>query len=354
MAANDKSVLGAAIALALMLYGAAAERRRRRTGIVAEIAELETGARGRLADEPHQLGWAGTGDSLRRVFGNIGRDNISLMSAGVAFYGLLSLAPGFTALVALYGLAFDLSQVDRQVQGLEGLIPEEARQLIGAQLTTIVQGNSSSLGIGFLISLALALWSANSGTSALMSALNVAYAEREQRNILRYYGTAMVLTAAGVAFGILALLLVAIVPAILGLLPLGEAGRVLIDWVRWPLLVTFFTLGLAVLYRYAPSRREPRWSWVSPGAAAATILWVAGSVGFSLYVGEFATYNKTYGSLGAVVVLLMWFYVSAFAVLLGAELNAEMEHQTAKDTTDHPAKPLGRRGAYVADTIARS
>jgi membrane protein len=160
------------------------------------------------------------------------------------------------------------------------------------------------------------------------------------------------LTVALVLFAIISLILVAIVPAVIGWMPLGEFGQILVAWIRWPLLIVLSTLGLAVIYRYGPSRNEPRWSWASPGAVGATLLWLAVSALFSVYVSQFASYNKTYGSLGAVVVLLMWLWLSAFAVLLGGELNAEMERQTARDTTERPAKPLGRRGAYAADTVA--
>ncbi len=341
-------ILGVAIAAALALYAIAADRR----GLPARADRAVDDRMGRAADEPHQIPAAGWWDILKRLFADIGRDNVSLMAAGIAFYGLLSLAPGFTALVALYGLVFDPSQVQAQVAAMEGMIPEEARKLIADQLTTIVQGSSSSLGVSFVVSLALAIWSANSGTSALMQALNVAYGEREKRGVLRYYGMALLLTVAAVLFGILSLILVAIIPAVVGLLPLGDFGKKLVDWIRWPVLTILFATGLSVVYRYAPSRNEPRWSWVSWGAVTATILWIIGSALFSLYVEKFATYNKTYGSLGAVVVLLMWLWLSAYAVLVGAELNAEMEHQTARDTTDLPKKPMGRRGAYVADTVA--
>lgn len=350
---NDdrRPILGVGIAAALALYAAISERRRRGQNAAERAGN---GTRGRLADEPQQISAIGWWDILKRVFADIGRDNISLMAAGVAFYALLALAPGFSALVALYGLVVDPAGVQSQVATMSGMIPAEAQHLIADQLTAIVRANSSTLGVGFVLSLALAIWSANSATSALMSALNVAYAEREKRSLLRYYGSALLLTVSGVIFGILTLLLVAVIPAVLGLLPFGEFGKQLVSVARWPVLLLMFGVGIAVIYRYAPSRTEPRWSWVSWGAAAATLLWIAGSALFSLYVGSFATYNKTYGSLGAVVVLLMWFWVSAYAVLLGAELNAEMEHQTARDTTDRPSKPLGRRGAYVADTVARS
>lgn len=349
MAQDHKPILGAALAAAMAIYAISSERRRRRR---SPAVRAGNGNLGRYAEEPHQITAAGWWDILKRVFADIGRDNISLMAAGVAFYALLSLAPAFTALVALYGLVFDTSSVQSQVASLEGMIPAEARQTLADQLNTIVQGSSSKLGIGLVLSLAIALWSANSGSSAMMSALNVAYNEHEKRGLLRYYATALALTLCSVLAGILMLVLIAVIPAVVGILPLGRFGQYIVSWSRWPILLVLFTGGLAVFYRYGPSRTEPRWTWVSSGAAAATILWLIGSVLFSLYVGQFASYNRTYGSLGAVVVLLMWFWLSAFAVLLGAELNAEMEHQTVRDTTERPKKPMGYRGAYVADTVA--
>ena len=350
MTNRNAPLLGAAIAMALAFYAIAVDRRQRWR---APARRAGNGVYGRHAETPYQITAAGWGDILKRVFADVGEDNVSLMAAGVAFYALLSLAPAFTALVALYGLAFDTSQVQAQVASMEDVVPQEARTLIASQLTTIVQANSSQLGIGLVVSLAIALWSANSGTGALMSALNVAYAEREKRNLLRYYGSALLLTGALILFGVVSLILIAIIPAAIGLLPLGRFGTILVDWIRWPVLIVLFSVGLSIVYRYAPSRNEPRWNWVSWGAVAATMLWVIGSALFSVYVGQFASYNRTYGSLGAVVVMLMWFWLSAFAVLLGAELNAEMEHQTARDTTDRPVKPMGRRGAFVADTVAR-
>ena len=346
---HDRSVLGAAIAAALTLYAIAAKRRQRALNTVERAGNH---GRGRDAEEPVDMPAAGWRDVLRRLALDFGRDNLSLMAAGIAYYALVSFTPALTALVALYGLVFDPHQVAEQVASLEGMIPEEARAVIAAQLNAIVQASSSKLGIGLVVSLALALWGANSATGALMSALNVVYGEHEKRSLLRYYANALALTAALVLFGIVSLVLVAIVPAVIGLLPLGDFGKTLVGWSRWPLLMVLSSTGLAIIYRYAPSRAEPRWSWTSPGAAAATVLWLAGSALFSLYVETFATYNKTYGSLGAVVVLLLWLWLSALSVLIGAELNAELEHQTARDTTRRPAKPMGRRGAYVADTVA--
>src|SRR5690242_11990246 len=231
MAEPSKSpVVGAAIAAGLTLYAIAADRRGRRP-----LAASRPDPLGRRADEPHEIPPTGWWYILKRLAGDLGRDNVSLMAAGVAFYGLLSLAPGFTALVALYGLLFDPSQVQAQVAAMEGMIPQEARELIAGQLTTIVQGSNSTLGVSFIISLLVAIWSANSGTSALITALNVAYAEPEKRGLLHYYAGTLFLTATAVIFGIVSLVLVAIIPAVVGLLPLGDFGKVAVDWSRWPL-----------------------------------------------------------------------------------------------------------------------
>ncbi len=349
MATNARPMLGAAIATALALYAIGADRRQRR---LAPAQRAGNGAYGRHAEGPQQITAAGWWDILKRVFADISRDNVSLLAAGIAFYALLSLTPAFTALVALYGLVFDPAQVQGQVAAMESMVPEEARKLIADQLTSITQGSSSKLGIGLLVSLSIATWSAKSATTALMSALNVVYNEEEKRNMLTYYAEALGLTFGLVLFAIISLVLVAIIPAVVGLLPFGAFGQTAVAWLRWPVLVLLSTTGLAIIYRYAACRKEPRWEWVSSGAVAATLLWIVGSALFSLYVGQFASYNKTYGSLGAVVVLLMWLWLSSFAVLLGGELNAEMERQTARDTTDRPAKPLGQRGAYAADTVA--
>jgi membrane protein len=351
MAQDRQTLLGIAIAAGLTLCAVSTERRARRQTLVQRAGN---GARGRLAEEPQAITASAWRDILARVFADIRRDNVSLMAAGIAFYALLSLAPAFTALVALYGLAFNPGHVQSQLNAVEGLIPPEAQQLVAQQLTAVVQARSSTLGISFIVSVALAIWSANFATSATMSALNIVYKEEERRGIIMYYGATLLLTMSGVLFALLALLLIAVIPAALGLLPLGDLGEELVSSVRWPVLLLLFAGALAVVYRYAPSRSEPRWSWVSWGAMAATLLWIVGSALFSLYVSRFATYNKTYGSLGAVVVLLMWFWISAYAVLFGGALNAEMEHQTACDTTDRPSKPMGKRGAYVADTVAES
>ncbi len=308
--------------------------------------------RGHGAETPRQIPARGWRDILLRVKDRIGRDNISIIAAGVAFYTFLAIPSALTALVALYGLVFDPGDVQRQVSSMQGIVPGEASKLISDQLNTVAASSRSKLGIGLAIAILVALWGARSGMSTLITALNISYMQQEKRGFIRFQATALGLTAGGIAFAVLALALIAVLPAIIGFLPLGSLGKTLAAVLRWPILLLMVIVGLAALYRFAPCRSEPRWQWVSWGAAIATVLWIIGSALFSVYVGQFASYNKTYGSLGAVVVLLMWLYLSVFAVLLGAELNAEMEHQTERDTTTGKEEPMGERGAQVADTVA--
>ncbi len=307
---------------------------------------------GREADHPHEIPPRGWRDILLRVKERISRDNISIIAAGVAFYAFLAIPSTLTALVTLYGLLFNPADVERQVSSLHGVLPGDAASLITDQLKALASGPPATLGLSLIISVLVALWGARSAMSTLITALNVGYAEEEKRGFIRFQLAAFGLTAAAIVFAVVALALIAVLPAVIGVLPLGDAGKTVAAALRWPILMLLIIVGLAGIYRYAPSRSEPKWRWVSWGAAAATLLWIVGSALFSLYVGKFAAYNKTYGSLGAVVVLQMWLYLSAFAVLLGAELNAEMEHQTERDTTTPPEQPMGRRGARMADTVA--
>jgi membrane protein len=274
-----------------------------------------------------RLGWWAT---LKRTWTAIGDDNISIVAGGVAFYALLSIFPAFTALVALYGLIADPGQVEGQLSALEGFLPPEATKLLSEQLQSLTQAPKTGIGIGLAVSVVLALWSARAGTGALMTALDIAYGERETRSLVKFNMIAFGMTAAMIIFGIIALLLVAVIPAILRVLPLPESLAYLISFARWPILALCAAAALALLYRYGPSRREPRWRWVSWGSGVATAFWIIASIGFSIYVAKFADYNKTYGSLGAVVILLMWFYISAYIFLAGAELSAELECQATR------------------------
>ena len=309
--------------------------------------------RGRDAERPSQIPRAGWRDILWRVWQQTGEDNISMIAAGVAFYSLLAIFPAITAFVSLYGMIADPGQAQRQMQLLEGVVPADALSLLAGQVHAVTAARSSQLGLGALVGVAIALWSAGAGVRALMTALNIAYDEQEKRGYLQFYGLAMGFTLGLILAAILSLIIVVGLPVVLQFLPLGGFAQVLITGLTWLTLAVLVIFGLGVLYRYGPSRSPAQSRWVSWGAVTATLLWLLASVLFSLYAANFADYNKTYGALGAVIGLLMWFWLSSFVILLGAELNAEMEHQTGKDTTVGKPKPMGERGAFVADTLGK-
>ena len=318
----------------------------------ARRASDESG-RGRKAQWPSEIPRPGWKDILSRLGRRISRDNISIIAAGTAFYAFVAIPSALTALVALYGLAFNPSDVQQQISGMAGVLPGDVINLVSTLLKTVTSNAGSKLSISAAIAILVALWSARSGTSSMITALNVAYGEEEKRGFIKFQLVALGLTACAIAAAIIALALIAVLPVIIGLLPLGNAGKTIAAIVRWPILIVLVVVALAAMYRFAPSRDQPRWRWVSWGAVLATVVWIVGSALFSVYVSQFASYNKTYGSLGAVVVLLMWLYLTSFAVLLGAEVNAEMEHQTAHDSTTGPEKPMGERGATMADTVGQ-
>lgn len=290
---------------------------------------------------------------LWRVWEEQAKDNIGIVASGVAYYALLSLFPAIAALVSIYGLVADPVGVEAQFDQLAGLLPPDALQALRDQARSVAMAPDKGLSAGVVFGLLLTLWSASRGVNALLTALNIAYEETEKRGFMTLAMLSMGLTLGGIVFLLLTLAMVVAVPAALAVLPLGSLAAWL-ALLRWPILAMALMVGLAVIYRYGPSRHQARWRWVSWGAAVAVALWMLGSIGFSVYVANFAGYNETYGSVGAAVVLLLWLNLSSYAVLLGAELNAEMEHQTSRDTTTGPEKPLGRRGATMADTVAWS
>lgn len=311
-------------------------------------------AHGREARAPHQIPKRGWKDILLRVKDRIGNDNLSIISAGVAFYLFLALFPGIAAAVSVLGLVMQPQEVESFVASASGVLPPDALSLVRDQVHELASSSSKTLGVSLIVSIALAIWSATAGVKAIMTALNIAYQEHERRGFIKYNAQAVLLTIATIAFALVALALVAAVPAVLQLLTIPQPLADLLNALRWVILGGMFVLALAMLYRYAPSRKKAQWQWVSWGAVLATVLWLAGSALFSLYVTHFAGYNKTYGALAAIVILLMWFYLTAFAILLGAELNAETERQTRVDSTTGRPKPMGRRGAYAADTLGES
>lgn len=273
------------------------------------------------------------------------------MAAGVAFFAFMAMFPAMIAAITLYGLVANPEQIRSQAQTVADAMPADARNLLLSQFDSLSKTSSSSLGLGLVISLALALWSASGGVGNLMSAVNVVYDEKETRGFLERKGLALGLTVGAIVFGLLGLGLVAVAPAVFDALNLSAIGRLLLELARWLLVIVVVVAGLAVVYRVAPDRDAPRFSWVSRGAIVATAIWVIASVAFSLYVDNFSSYSKTYGSLAAVVVLLLWLWITCYIVLLGAEINAESEQQTMRDTTKGPEKPIGERDAVKADSL---
>ncbi len=328
----------------------------------AEIAPPESGrpgsgdaqlseGRGRQAARPSQIPARGWRDIALRVWGEIGRDNIALIAAGVAFYSMLAIFPAIAALISIYGLVADPTVVQNQITAMREVMPEQGFEIIEQQLVRLASAPPSGLSLGLVVGLSIALWSTMSGVKGFITALNVAYEEGEKRGFFALNALAFALTLGAILFIILALSMVVVLPAVLGFIGLGGWADTLIRLARWPVLALMVMAGLAVLYRYGPSREQAQWRWVSWGAVIATVLWLVGSIVFSWYVSNLADYNATYGSVGAVVILLMWLYLSAFAVLLGAEINSEMEHQTGEDTTTGRPEPIGDRRALMADTI---
>lgn len=311
----------------------------------------ERGDHGRFADHPAEIPPRGWMDILVRTYRSISEDRVTALAAGVTYYILLALFPGIAALVSIYGLIADPRDIGKLLSSLAGTIPRDVIDIIGGQLTFLASQDEKALGFAFFGGLLASLWSSNAAIKALFDALNVVYGEKEKRNFFRLTVLSLTFTAGMILFLVLALIGIVVVPAILDLLYLGRMGEVLINILRWPAMLAVVVLALAVMYRHGPCRAEARWRWLSWGSVAAAILWLLVSMLFSWYASNFGNYNKTYGSLGAVIAFMMWTWLSAVIVLMGGELNAEIEHQTAKDSTTGPPKPLGARGARMADTV---
>lgn len=307
--------------------------------------------RGRSADRPTQIPRRGWLDIGWRTVKEVSDDRVLLVAAGVTFYLLLALAPTLAAFVSVYGLFFDPVTIQDHVEVLAGILPGGGMDILRDQLETVTAADEGALGFAFALSLILALWSANAGMKSLFEAMNVAYDETEKRSYLKLTMVTMTMTV---------LTLVAVIGLIAANLIFGTfASRVGLDvlpeWVLTTVTSVVALLALiafmAVLYRYGPSREAPRMAWITPGAVIAGIGIVLVSVAFSFYVANFGTYNETYGSLGAVVGFLTWLWLTMTVLILGGEINSEMEHQTARDTTTGAARPMGERGAVMADRI---
>lgn len=306
---------------------------------------------GAYAETPAEVPARGWWQITRRAWAEAKRDQVPLLAAGVAFYSFLSLFPAMIAAVTLYGLVADPATVARQSEEVARALPADAASLVTGQMEAISESPQGSLGFGLLIALVLALWSASGGVGNIVTAVNIAYDEEETRGFVRRKALALGLTLGALVFVVLAVGLVAVAPAVLDSAVDVPGMRWGLEAARWLMLLVAVGVALAVVYRFAPDREAPQLQWVSVGAAVATVLWLVASLGFSLYVDNFGSYGRTYGALAGVVVLLLWLWMTVFIVLLGAEINAEAEQQTAEDTTTGPERPLGQRGAVVADSL---
>ena len=253
--------------------------------------------------------------------------------------------------MSIYGLFADPNTIVSHIDTMAGFAPGGAIDVIRDQLTRLSAQGSTKLGVSFLIGLVISLWSTNSGIKALFDSLNVVYKEEEKRSLIRLNAVTLSFTIATIAFLLIALACVIALPVTLNYLPASGVTGGLLKLARWPVLLVLVTVGLTLIYRYGPSRTEPRWEWITWGSAFAAVAWLAASALFSWYAANFGSFNKTYGSLGAIIGFMTWMWVSIIVILVGAKLNAEIEHQTARASTVGVPKPLGRRGAKMADTI---
>ncbi|AHD00606.1 YihY/virulence factor BrkB family protein [Leisingera methylohalidivorans] len=311
-------------------------------------------ARGRTATNPSEIPAPGWKDIAFRLKDEIAEDHIGLIAAGVAFYGLLALFPAITAVLAIGGILIEPNQIVDQLSAFSGIVPDEVMTIISDQATKVAGSREGGLGLAAVIGLLVAIYSASKGMASLIEGMNVAYDEKETRGFILKTAVTLALTVflmVGLVLGLAATLAV---PSIIAYFDAGWMNEALVTVGVWILLILLTLFGLAVLYRYAPSRDAAEFQWVSPGAVAACVFWIFGSAGFAFYVGNFGSYNESFGSLAGIVVLLMWFWISAFVILLGAELNAEMEAQTRYDTTVGKDREMGNRDAVKADKLGEA
>jgi membrane protein len=313
---------------------------------MGEVSSAEQTVHDVQADRPSEIPKPGWIQIVKRALKEATKDAVPLLAAGVAFYAFLAMVPTLIALVMIYGLVTDdEAAVAEQVESFGAVLPTEAEQLLTGQMESLVRTSDRALGIGLIVALLLTLWSASTGINNLIKALNVAYDKKVTRSFVKSRLLALGLTIGAILFMVLAVALVAALPVVLDALDMPGWVKALVQGGRWLGLVVAVLVALAVLYRLGPDRDAPKFRWVSLGAVVATVLWVLGSLGFSIYVDNFGSYGKTYGTLAGVVILLLWLWLSSYAALLGAEVNAEMEQQTIKDTTKGEPEPLGQRNA---------
>lgn len=309
--------------------------------------------RGRTATRPADIPAAGWKDILKRTLREVKDDNITTVAAAMTYYGLLALFPALIAVVSVYGLLFDANDVSRQLAEISTLLPTSAAEIVTEQVEAIVSTSDAALGFGLIISIVAALWTVSSGVSALIKAINLAYDETENRSFVKLRLVALGLTVGLVVFVVGAIFVITALPSAMDAMGMTAGAVNLTSILRWPGLGLILVLALAVLYRIGPNRDAAKWRWVSWGAVIAAVTWLLASLLLNVYVANFGSYNETYGALGGVVVLMLWMFVSALIVLVGAELDAELEAQTKWDTTTGPPEPMGEREAVKADRLGK-
>jgi membrane protein len=307
--------------------------------------------RGRRATTPFQIPWSGWKDILLRTWEEILNDRLVTLAGGVSFYSLIALFPAIAAGVSFYALFADAGTIGKHLVIAADIVPASALDVLGDEIARIAAKSDGRLTFSFVVAFAIALWSANAGMKALFDALNVVYDEQEKRSIIRLNVISLVLTVCAIVGALVTVVAVMLVPLLLHALDLSNLSETLIRYLRWPALFVLALLALAMVYRHGPSRRLAKWRWITVGSVVAAFSWLAVSSLFSYYLSNFANYDATYGALGAAVGLMMWIWLSVLVVLIGAELNSEIEHQTAQDSTVGPELPLGYRGAVIADTV---
>jgi len=292
-------------------------------------------------------------DILKRTYKRVWDDNVGLVAAGVAFYGFFALLSLLGLIVLVYGFAADPFTVIEHMKALTVVLPTDVAFVIGDQLMNAVRASQKAKGFGILIAFVVATYGGTNGAAAIITALNIAYEEKEKRSLLRFYILAIWMTLSALLIALAALAGTAVLAYLQQLLPKASGALVIVGR-----LIGYVVLGLAaagvasVLYRFGPSREDAKWKWITPGSLFAAVIWLLLTVAFGFYVAKFTNYHASYGSLGAVVALMTWMYLSAYAFIVGAELNSEIEHQTAKDSTTGSPEPLGERGAWAADNVA--
>ncbi|MBF9042326.1 YihY family inner membrane protein [Rhodobacterales bacterium HKCCE4037] len=317
---------------------------------MSEATASEGNRRGRDATTPAQMTLKGWRDVLFRVKDKFIADHVSVVAAGVAFFGLLAIFPAIVASISTAALVLDPSQISTQLDAMLGALPGGAAEIISGQVEDVLSDEERA-GWTFALGLFLAIFAAARGMSSLIEGMNIAYDEVETRGFIQLTLLAIGLTLLATVTLVLAMSVTVVIPTIFSAVGYGDTAEAVLGIVRWPFLALLMLVGLAVLYRFGPDRSDAKWVWLTPGSVLAVALWLIGTAAFTVYVENFGSYNETYGSIGAVIVLLTWFWMSALIVMLGAEVNAELEHQTKRDSTTGEPRPIGERGAVKADHV---